>query len=390
MILPAARAADHPVDRLLQRGVGDQRAVLAGGEQRGLVDHVGQVGAGHADGALGQRQEVDVGRERLALGVHGQDGLPAREVGRADRDLPVEPARPQQRRVQDVRPVGGGDQDDAALGVEAVHLDQQLVQRLLALVVPAAHAGAALPADGVDLVDEDDARRVLLGLLEQVAHPGGADADEHLDEVRAGDRVERHAGLAGDRAGQQRLAGAGRAVEQHALGDLGAERLVAGRVLQEVLDLVELLDGLVGAGHVGELGLRHVLGQLLGLGLAERHHLVAAALGVVHHPEQDEQHQAERDQVDQHRGQEGLLVTVVLNGRLVLRGLTASSKILSLNCAGYWVKTLVLPLTGCSRVSRSRCSLSSTSASLTLPCRSGRAPPRSAPACSRGCRREAC
>ena len=83
----------------------------------------------------------------------------------------------------------------------------------------------------------------------------GADADEHLDEVRAGDRVERHAGLAGDGAGQQRLAGARRAVEQHTLGDLGAQRLVAGRVGQEVADLVEFLDGLVGAGDVGELGL---------------------------------------------------------------------------------------------------------------------------------------
>ena len=123
-------------------------------------------------------------------------------------------------------PVGGGDQDDAALDVEAVHLDEQLVERLLALVVAAAHAGAAVPADGVDLVDEDDRRGVGLGLLEQVAHPGRADADEHLDEVRAGDRVERHAGLAGDGAGEQRLAGAGRAVEQHALRDLGADGLV--------------------------------------------------------------------------------------------------------------------------------------------------------------------
>jgi hypothetical protein len=117
-------------------------------------------------------------------------------------------------------PVGGGDQDDAALGVEAVHLDEQLVERLLALVVTAAHAGAAVPADRVDLVDEDDRRGVRLGLLEQVADPARADTDEHLDEVGAGDRVERHPGLAGDRAGQQRLAGAGRAEEQDALGIL--------------------------------------------------------------------------------------------------------------------------------------------------------------------------
>ena len=65
---------------------------------------------------------------------------------------------------------------------------------------------AAGPADGVQLVDEDDRRRHLLGLVEQVAHPAGADADDRLDELRRGDREERHLGLAGHRAGQQGLA----------------------------------------------------------------------------------------------------------------------------------------------------------------------------------------
>ena len=59
----------------------------------------------------------------------------------------------------------------------------------------AAEAGATVPADGVDLVHEDDAGRGLLRLLEEVAHAGRADADEHLDEVGARDREERDAGL---------------------------------------------------------------------------------------------------------------------------------------------------------------------------------------------------
>src|SRR5205807_409243 len=75
---------------------------------------------------------------------------------------------------------------------EAVHLDEQLIQRLLALVVSAAEAGAAMASDGVNLVDEDDAGGVLLALLEQVAHARCADADEHLDEVGSADREERH------------------------------------------------------------------------------------------------------------------------------------------------------------------------------------------------------
>ena len=190
---------------------------------------------------------------------------------------------------------------------EAVHLDQQLVQRLLALVVAAAEAGAALAADRVDLVDEDDAGAVLLGLLEQVAHPGGADADEHLDEVRTGDGEERNPRLTRDGAGQQRLAGAGRAVEQHALGDLGAQRLVARRVLQEVLDLVELLDRLVDACDVGERGLGHVLGELLGLRLAEAEAHPAAGLHAGEHHEQADQQQ-QRQQVDQQRAEHAALV----------------------------------------------------------------------------------
>ena len=190
---------------------------------------------------------------------------------------------------------------------EAVHLHQQLVQRLLALVVAAAESGAALAADGVDLVDEDDARAVLLGLLEQVAHPGGADADEHLDEVGPGDGEERHARLAGDGARQQRLTGSRRAVEQHALGDLGAQRLIPRRVLQEVLDLVELLDRLVGAGDVGEGGLGHVLVQQLGPGLAEAEAHPGAALHAGEHHEQADQQQ-QRQHVDHQRAEDAALV----------------------------------------------------------------------------------
>src|SRR5665647_2306037 len=201
---PLLRSGDDPVDRLVQLVVADHLPAAACGEQRRLVQHVRQVGAGEPRGPLGDRVQVDVGRHRLALGVHLQDVLPAAQVGRVHRDLPVEPPRPQQGRIEDVRPVRRRDQDHVGVGVEAVHLDEHLVKRLLALVVAAAEAGAAVPADGVDLVDEDDRRGVLLGLVEQVAHPGRADADEHLDEVRTGDRVERHAGLARDGASRVR------------------------------------------------------------------------------------------------------------------------------------------------------------------------------------------
>src|SRR6185437_15859619 len=256
-----------------------------------------------AGGATGDDVEFYVRGERLAACVHTQDALTAGQVRLGDDDLPVESPWPQQRRVENVWPVGRGDHDHAALGVEAVELDEQLVQRLLTLVVAAAEASTSVPPDRVDFVDEYDRRRVGLGLLEQVAHTGSADADEHLDEVRARDRVERHAGLASHRPGEQRLAGAWRSVEQHTLGDLGADRQELGRSLQELLDLFEFLDRLVGAGDVGERRLRGVLSDQLGPRLAEVHHPRAAALHLVHEDEEQQEDHDERQPAEQHAKQ---------------------------------------------------------------------------------------
>src|SRR2546426_1135090 len=89
--------------------------------------------------------------------------------------LAVEPARAHQRRVQDVRTVGRGHDDDALRGVEAIHLDEELVERLLTLVVrpePGAHHAGAPLADGVDLIEEHQRGRLLLRLLEQLPNPG--------------------------------------------------------------------------------------------------------------------------------------------------------------------------------------------------------------------------
>ena len=92
----------------------------------------------------------------------------------------------------------------------------------------------------------------LAGLGEQVADAPRADADVLLDELRAGRVVERHAGLGGDRPGEHRLAGAGRAVEHDAARDPGAQRAEALRVAQELDRLGQLELRLVAAGDVRE------------------------------------------------------------------------------------------------------------------------------------------
>ena len=194
------------------------------------------------------RGQVDLFGERLAARVHAQNLLAAREIGRRDDHLPVEAAGTEQRRVEVLEAVRGAHHDHLGRLVEAVQLDEQLVESLVVLAVEAA-AGTG-GADRVELVDEDDRGRVLARLFEQLADPGGAEAGEHLDEGGGALRVELGARLLRDRLGEQRLAGAGRSVEQDALRHACAQLLEALGMAEEVDDLPQLLLRLVDAGDV--------------------------------------------------------------------------------------------------------------------------------------------
>ena len=245
-----------------------------------------------------------------------QDLLAADDVGARHHDLAVETAWPQQRRIEHVGTVGRGDQDDAFIGLEAVHLDEQLIQRLLALVVAAAKTGATMAADGVDFVDEDDAGRVLLRLIEHVAHAGRAHADEHLDEVGTRDGEERHIGFAGDGARKQRLAGAGRTDEQRAARDAPAELLELLRIAQELDDLLQIFLGLVDAGDVVEGDAAMALGEQLRLGLAEAHGPAAAGLHLAHEEDPHGDEEQHREPGHEHAEQRRHVVLRRLGGDL--------------------------------------------------------------------------
>jgi hypothetical protein len=187
--------------------------------------------------------------------VHFQDRLPPGAVRRLHEDAPVEAPGPEQSLVEHVRPIGRSDHDHARRRIEAVHLGQDLIQRLLALVVAAAEArdpGRPRAPDRVELVDEDDRRRSLLRLGEQVAHARGSDPDDRLHELRRGDREEGCICLSGNRAREQRLAGARRAGQEDAARNPATELAVLRRTAKEVDHFGQLVLGLVDPGDVLE------------------------------------------------------------------------------------------------------------------------------------------
>ncbi len=114
--------------------------------------------------------------------------------------------------------------------------------------------------------------------------------------------------LARDRAGQQRLAGAGRPDHQHAARHHRAGPGVPVRVAQEVHHLGDLVLGALVAGHVGERGARPLLVEHLGPGPAHAEHALQAAgraLGQpAPQPAEDQQRQAEDQQPAEHLGAE--------------------------------------------------------------------------------------
>ena len=220
--------------------------------------------------------------------MHPQNLLASLDVRAVNRYLAVKATRTQQRRVKDVGTVGCRNQDDGGVVLKAIHLDKHLVERLLALVVASAYARAALTTNRVNLVDEDDGRGSLFGLLEQVAHAAGTHANEHLDKVGAADREERHASLSSHRLGEQGLARSRWSHQQNAMRNLGAHPVVALGIGKKVAHFLQLLDSFVNARDVGKLDLGTCLFARLRLGAAKAHGLAVLTLNLVHKVEHDD------------------------------------------------------------------------------------------------------
>src|SRR3546814_249689 len=159
----------------------------------------------------------------------------AARVGHRDIDQLVEAAGPEQRRIDQIRSVRGAYDHDGLQLFQAVHLRQNRVDDAFG-DVGFAQAAAAGGDEAVERVDEDDGGRELAGPGEQAGDMLLAFAIPFRQEVRGfgGDEVRLR--RARRRLGEQGLAGAGRAVEEEALGRPDAEPTERFGVLQGKLD----------------------------------------------------------------------------------------------------------------------------------------------------------
>ena len=202
----------------------------------------------------------------LPLAWTARIALALDQVGQRDLDRAVEAARSEQRRVEGLRAGWSRRSRRRRWPGSKPSISASIWLRVCSRSSLPPNALPRLPPIASISSMKMIAGARFAGVGEQVPDPRCADADEHLDEARAGQGEERHLGLAGDRAGHQRLAGSGRADHQHALRPDRAGLGVALRVLQEVDDLGDLALGALIAGDVGEPGGRTFLVVDLRLG----------------------------------------------------------------------------------------------------------------------------
>ena len=242
-----------------------------------LIDYVGQVRAHRS--ASRQRDLLQIHRfvHPDVLGVNFQNSDAPLQIRPVHDDPAVKTAGTQQRLIQDLGSVGGSEHKDTLGRLKAVHLREQLVQGLFSLLVSAAVLGITAAADGVDLVDKDDAGGVLVGFLEQVADTGRTYAYVQFNKVGTGQGEEGNMRFACNRLGQQGLTCSGRSHKKRALGELGSDLDIFARIMQEIDHFLQGFLGLVLACHICEGDACVLLDIFLGRALAHAAHKAAAA-----------------------------------------------------------------------------------------------------------------
>ena len=176
-------APAHLVSCFLKFPHADGFQSFSSGEESGFIEDVGQFRTGVAWCATCENGEVHALGNFHFFSVDFKDFFTSLHVWKRNGDLAIKAAWTQEGRVEDIRAVCGCDDDDAFLSVEAVHLDEELVEGLLPFVVSAAHAVSAVATHGVNFINEHEAGSRFFPLFKHITNAGSSHADEHFHEV---------------------------------------------------------------------------------------------------------------------------------------------------------------------------------------------------------------
>ena len=200
----------------------------------GFVDEIGQVGAAETGRQRGHIVKRDFPGNMNSLDVNPEYGGAPNLVGAIDENLAIESACPKQSRIKDFRSVGCREEDYSLSCIETIKFAEQLIERLLFFVVaPAQGACPTSTTEGIQFVDENNARGTGARLIKQVPDPGRANTDEHFNKLGPTDGEKRYPGFTGNRPRQECLPGTRWSHQQNTLGYVSTQSSVLFRLFEK-------------------------------------------------------------------------------------------------------------------------------------------------------------
>src|SRR5262249_19760801 len=128
-------------------------------------------------------RQVCVFPERNTAGVDLEDRLASGLIREVNHYAPIEAAGPQERFVEYLRLVGRCQHAGALAAGEAILFREELVKGLLLLARATHRHLPARATDRVQLVDENNRRRVVTCLSEEVPYPCCPHTHDHLHNL---------------------------------------------------------------------------------------------------------------------------------------------------------------------------------------------------------------
>ncbi len=292
-------ADDDLYHRLLHIGHTDKSFSFSCSKKRRFVKEIFKIGSREADCCFCDCFKAYVSFEGFAASVNLEDSLSALDIGVIDRDFAVESARTKESGVKDIGTVCRCHNDNAVIRAEAVHLNEELVKRLLSFIVTAAETCASVTSHSVDFVYKDDTCGVFLCGFEKVTHTRRAHTYVHFDKVRTRNREEGNSRFSCNRFRKQRFTCTGRAYEQYTMRNSRTELSEMRGISEKLNDFAKLFFFLVGTSYVLKSHFISVICNKSRTASAKVTYLRAFSSRLTHHKDPREDEKSDHDKIRQ-------------------------------------------------------------------------------------------
>mmetsp|Transcript_24491 Transcript_24491/g.55936 ORF Transcript_24491/g.55936 Transcript_24491/m.55936 type:complete len:382 (+) Transcript_24491:428-1573(+) len=223
------------------------------------LTYLGDVSAGESLRHRGQLLIGDVLGHRGLPEIGPKDGDPGLQIGQGYVNELVQTSWPHDTGIQNVRPVGGPDDEEGLAPSDAVDLGEDLVDDSIGGVGGGGSPTPPRPGDGVHLVEEEDTGAGRARLVEEVADVGLGTSEPHVQQFWSFDGDEIGATFVGDGLGHEGLSASGRSVEEHTPGGLHSKFLKESAVFDGIPDhLLQFSFSILQSPDVLPFGIRHL------------------------------------------------------------------------------------------------------------------------------------